>query len=168
MELMKLWKHSLITAIAFFGITATVFYTSCEKDGCLDLKCKNGGSCADGYCRCPTGFEGTECETKSATKFLGKFYGNYTCVGQSPLTDTVEIWMYAEPNQVRIVQHSNITDSLVGTVTNEHLEIPQVSMGDYRRNTSADIINNKITIYIEEIFNVNTGAKKTCNFIGFK
>ena len=165
---MKLWKHTMITAIAFFGITSTVLYTSCEKDACLELKCKNGGSCADGFCRCPTGYEGTECEIKAGTKFVGRFIGHYTCPGNIPLRDTVEIWMSTEPDEVTFVDHSRITDTLVGTVTGTELIFKEQSSGDYRKYTKADINANRLTAYFEEVFDVSTGSKRTCNFIGFK
>jgi len=59
---MKLLKYTLLPALFFIGIASSVLYTSCEKDYCTLLKCKNGGSCAEGFCRCKSGYEGTECE----------------------------------------------------------------------------------------------------------
>ena len=165
---MKLWKHTMITAIAFFGITTSVLYTSCEKDACIDLKCKNGGSCADGFCRCPTGYEGSECQIKAATKFVGRFIGNYTCPSSIPLTDTVDIWITKDPNEVKFVGHSRITDTLTGTVTGTELTFDTQTNGNYRKYTKADVNSNRLTAYIEEVFDVTTGEKKTCNFIGFK
>lgn len=165
---MKLWKHTLISAIAFLGVSTTVLYTSCEQDSCLDLKCRNGGACAEGFCRCPTGYEGTECEIKSADKFIGLFIGNKTCVNTPPFADTAEVFMYQEPNQVKFVLHSNIADTLTGTVVGDHLTVAEISSGNYKRNVSADVLNNKLTIYDEQIINVNTGQKTVCNFIGFK
>jgi hypothetical protein len=165
---MKLWKHSLITAFAFIGISTTVVYTSCEKDSCLDLKCKNGGSCADGFCRCQTGFEGTECEIKAATKFLGRFIGNYTCPNTTPLKDTVDIWLQQDPNKVKFVEHSRITDTLSGTVTGINLTFSEQSSGVYRKYTTAEVLSNKLTVFVDEIYDVNTGARKACSFIGYK
>lgn len=165
---MKLWKHTLITAFAFVGIASTVLYSSCEKDSCLDLKCRNRGSCSEGYCRCQTGFEGTECEIKSADKFIGIFVGNKTCVSQSPISDTMEVFMFEEPNKVKFVQYSRIYDTLTGTVDGDHMSVDQIVSGNYIRNVSGDVVNNKLTIYNEEILNVNTASKVVCNFIGFK
>jgi hypothetical protein len=165
---MKLWKHTLITALAFFGISTTVLYTSCEKDSCLDLRCKNGGSCADGFCRCPTGYEGTECEIKSANKFVGTFYGNVSCGSLPPLTDTVDVFFFAEPNQLKLVQHSRITDTIVGTAVGNNLLVNQVTADSYKKNVNGVLDNNKITVYVEEVHNTNTGDKDVCYFIGFK
>lgn len=166
---MKLWKHTLITAVAFFGIAGTVLYSSCEKDTCDGLQCKNGGSCAEGFCRCPVGFEGTECETMAGTKFVGMFVGNYTCPATSPLKDTVTIWFEAEPNRMKLVQTSRVHDTLVGTASKDELLFEEQTSGNYRRYTKATMQDKKLTIFLEEVQDVNNPAtKKTCNFIGFQ
>jgi hypothetical protein len=76
-----------ITLSALFAMVAfgAVLYTSCNKDECKDVVCQNGGTCAGGNCTCMTGYEGTRCETASATKFVGTWNvaepgcgGNYT------------------------------------------------------------------------------------------
>jgi len=44
----------------------TLILTSCSKsDPCEGIVCKNGGTCVDGKCQCPNGFEGTLCESES-------------------------------------------------------------------------------------------------------
>jgi hypothetical protein len=165
---MKFWKHTLITAVSFLGIATTVLYTACEKDSCTDLKCKNGGSCAEGFCRCPSGYEGSECEIKTATRFVGVFTGNTRC-NQSPgIIDTLEVMMKTEPNVVKMVLHSNITDTLVGTVNGN-----SVAVADYNENNQAKYVNvtldrKKITLYVENVTNVAAGTKSVCNFIGYK
>lgn len=35
--------------------------SSCSGDPCEDVVCLNGGSCANGECVCPDGFEGADC-----------------------------------------------------------------------------------------------------------
>ncbi len=165
---MKFWKHTLITAFAFIGLSTTVLYTSCEKDSCLDLKCMNGGACVEGFCRCPSGYEGTECETQVATKFIGRFIGYYTCPDNPPIIDTVDVWLLNAPNQVKLVNLLNRADTLSGTVTGTELKFDEVVDESYRRYTKAEMNGNKMTMFIEEVLNTGTGAKRTCNFIGFK
>lgn len=42
---------------------------SCSKsDPCEGIACKNGGTCSDGSCQCPPGWEGPLCETESLPK----------------------------------------------------------------------------------------------------
>jgi hypothetical protein len=175
---MKLWKHTLISAFAFFGVAGTVLYTSCEKDTCEGLNCQNGGSCTEGFCRCNTGYEGTECEIKAGTKFIGRFIGNYTCPSVTPLKDTVEIWFDQEPDKLKFVQYSKKSDTLTGTAapadpTKAIKEATTIQFGEqvngnYRKYTSAVLQGQKLSIYLDEVFNMSTGEKKTCQFIGFR
>jgi uncharacterized membrane protein len=67
---------AFVTLFAFTVVT----YTSCKKDKCKDVTCQNGGTCSDGNCSCPTGYSGTLCETGSAAKFIGTWYGD-DCYG---------------------------------------------------------------------------------------
>jgi len=165
---MKFWKHTLISAFAFLGISSTVLYTSCEQDSCVDLKCRNGGACVEGFCRCPSGYEGTECETQVATKFIGRFIGHYACPDETPKVDTVDIWLLQGPNKVRFVNHLDITDTIDAIVNGTDLQVEPKVDGSYKRYTVGNIDANKLTIFAEEIFNPTTGEKKTCSFIGFK
>jgi hypothetical protein len=50
-----------ITIVAF-----SVILNSCKKDPviqdpCLNIKCQNGGTCANGLCNCTTGWSGSDC-----------------------------------------------------------------------------------------------------------
>lgn len=77
---MKLKSLIYGTAIMLFG--ATTVLTSCNPDPCKDVVCNNGGTCdLDGNCVCPSGFEGTNCDTKSNTVFTGtNLTGDDGCV----------------------------------------------------------------------------------------
>ena len=59
------------TVLCFFSIV----YVSCTKVGsspaCNGLICQNGGYCNKGRCVCPSGYEGANCATGSATRFFG-------------------------------------------------------------------------------------------------
>jgi hypothetical protein len=39
-----------------------IILNACESDPCENVVCQNGGTCVDGTCDCPTGFEGKFCE----------------------------------------------------------------------------------------------------------
>ena len=165
---MKLWKHSLFTALAFFGITGTVFYSSCEKDSCEELRCRNGGACVEGFCRCPEGYEGSECELQAGAKFIGEYIGHTTCELQ-PLLDTVDIWMIEEPRKLLVVQHSRITDTIEAIAVGDNLDIPVREDGNNRKTFEVGVNANRLTFFYEEIYDVNNPAnKRTCNFIGYK
>jgi hypothetical protein len=49
---------------AAFLVGAPTLITSCKKDPCKDVTCENGGTCDDGKCNCPAGYEGEKCEKK--------------------------------------------------------------------------------------------------------
>lgn len=165
---MKFWKHTLISAFAFLGISTTVLYTSCEQDSCVDLKCRNGGACVEGFCRCPSGYEGTECQDQVATKFLGRFIGHFTCPDNPPLIDTVDVWLKQAPNQVSFVDHLAITDTLSGTISGTDLQVNLQTGTNFRKYTTGTLNANKLEIFTETVTNVNTGEKQSCNFRGFK
>ena len=63
---MKYFKT--LSLIFLLGI---VLFNGC-KDPCKDETCK-AGDCVTGVCFCDAGYEGENCETKSATKFLGTY-----------------------------------------------------------------------------------------------
>lgn len=50
-------KNILIIVIA-------LLIAGCDKDPCKGLDCLNGGTCDNGKCLCPEGYEGENCETK--------------------------------------------------------------------------------------------------------
>ncbi|PZF71001.1 hypothetical protein [Taibaiella soli] len=166
---MKFWKHTLITACSFVGIASTVLYTACEKDSCTDLTCKNGGSCADGFCRCPTGFEGAQCETRTVDRFTGTYYGNSRCNALPSLVDTVVVFLKTMPNTVGLVKMSNITDTLYGTVADNDITFPAQTGNNTARYVNAVIDGNakKITVYDQQIYDVAANKQNVCNFIGF-
>jgi hypothetical protein len=87
MRQIKQIAFSALLTISAFG---AVVYTSCNKDECKDVVCQNGGTCSEGKCTCPTGFEGTNCETKSRDKFIGTYAGSEICtVGTDNYTMTI-------------------------------------------------------------------------------
>jgi len=70
----------LINMIAMIAIASFIF-TGCTEDLCDDVICLNGsdGTCLDGVCECPAGFEDADCGSKSVDKFLGNWDAAGTC-----------------------------------------------------------------------------------------
>lgn len=179
---MKFWKHTLIAAATFLGVATTLVYTSCEKDSCLDLKCLNGGTCTDGYCRCPSGYEGPTCNERIVDKFLGTYVGDTKCVSDTTefpaIIDTVRVFL-KDSVTLRLVQSSHITDTFEGIseveevdlgVTSHVITIPMDSADNYRRKVTVELSEAKkrLTVYIQETTDVANGIKSDCQFIGFK
>lgn len=166
---MKFWKHTLITAFAFVGISSTVLYTACEKDSCTDLTCKNGGSCADGYCRCPTGFEGSECETKTVDRFIGEYVGITRCDNLPGLVDTLDVILHSMPNSVGLVKRSNVTDTILGIANGNTITV-QDNIGDNTARYISVVLDGtrKITLYDQKVTNAAQQQKSVCTFVGQK
>lgn len=168
---MKFWKLTLLTVCGFFAISATVFISSCEKDACTELKCKNGSACTEGFCRCQTGYEGAECEFKTANRFLGIYYGYNHCDDLPAMLDTADVYLVANPNIVEFrLRRNNNQDMFRGTAEGYVLNIKDTTFGTASRKASAVVDHNQITIMVERNFNVNEqpGAKSVCTFVGLK
>jgi len=73
---MKSIKTIALSAFVTLGAFFTVLYTSCTKDECKDVVCQHGGTCSNGSCVCPTGYIGTNCQTRA---LVGVWAGTDIC-----------------------------------------------------------------------------------------
>ncbi|MCB9065179.1 MAG: calcium-binding EGF-like domain-containing protein [Chitinophagales bacterium] len=64
-------KSIVLSAIGVLATFTAVTYTSCNNDPCKAIVCAYGGTCNEGECICPSGFEGTHCEIVTKDKFVG-------------------------------------------------------------------------------------------------
>ncbi len=76
---MRPLRNIAFSALLTIGTFTAVTYTSCTKDECKDVVCQNGGTCISGTCSCPTGYEGSNCQTLSRDKFVGTYIGTEQC-----------------------------------------------------------------------------------------
>lgn len=87
---MKSIRNIAFSALLAVGAFTMVTYTACTKDECEDVVCNNGGACVSGTCNCATGYEGTNCDTKSRDKFIGTWSGSDKCnLGTYDVTLTI-------------------------------------------------------------------------------
>jgi len=159
---MKFWKHTLISALAFVGISSSVLYTACEKDSCLTLKCRNGGVCVEGACQCPQGFEGSECTGWASARFTGRYYGSTVIDGQPYRTDSAVVESIASPDVISFYFATNKAKTYEGRVQGPYLELTDAATGEYFRLVEDE---NRITVFIEKTVD---GKKTTINFNGVK
>jgi hypothetical protein len=66
-------RSVLLTASIVTAAFGAITYTSCTEDKCKAIVCANGGTCKDGACICPSGYEGAQCETVNRERFLGNW-----------------------------------------------------------------------------------------------
>lgn len=146
---MKFWKHTLISTIAFIGIAFTVLYSSCADDSCLKLKCRNGGTCANEKCKCPTGYEGTQCELLAADRFRGAYKGITQINRETPIIDSAIITVAKYPNTINFRRWSRYDDVLVGQVgSNGKVTIDDPNYGG--RQIVITVENGKLTFDASE------------------
>lgn len=164
---MKFWKHSLLAATVFMTLATAVTYTSCKHDSCKALMCRNGGTCADEFCRCPTGYEGTQCETVSRTKFVGNYEGITQINGQPVIRDFAEVSVHTQSYNITALQLTIATRSpekIIGTVAANGMEV-EVPPTATRKVTWKLDSNGNLEIVIEEMLD---GEKKISEFRGHK
>jgi hypothetical protein len=165
---MKFWRLTLLSAFSFLGIATTVLYTSCTEDPCTELKCRNGGSCANGYCSCPNGFEGPQCENATIQKYTGAYFG-ITKIGTKPaIIDSAAVGPEGATSIQAIVATQG--DIIVGTVKGSNQLIATAKTpGDFGSITMNIETNwnrtgtNKMTLYVEKFVN---NEKIVYTFIG--
>jgi hypothetical protein len=80
------FKSILVAALVTFSAFISIAYLSCNRDKCKTIVCANGGVCNGGACICPAGYEGSNCETLSRTKFEG----NWTVLEKGSITEQAQ------------------------------------------------------------------------------
>lgn len=178
---MKFWKHTFVAVATFLAMGSAVVYTSCEKDRCLDVKCTNGGACTDGFCTCPTGFEGVLCEEYTAGKFLGSFYGETRCVQDTIeypyIIDTVDIYL-KDSSTLTLVQHSKLADTFFGTVlpvdknigvNTRYVIVPNDSANNYVKRYTVELHENRrLTLFTATTMDIQSEESMDCKFMGYR
>lgn len=167
---MKFWKTTLLSVFGFLAVSATVLVSSCEKDACTELKCKNGSACTEGFCRCATGFEGSECEFKTVNRFIGTYYGYNHRENYPPMLDTLDVYFYANPNVVEFRLHNyHPEDRYRGTVDGYTITVPDETQGNSLRKVNAVVDHEEMTVFIERNENVDRPDQRSIStFIGSK
>lgn len=114
------------TLIALSGFTA-VTLSSCEEDKCKGISCAYGGTCNEGRCTCPAGYEGPQCETINRQRFGGIWYVNedgtlsnaaqYSVAVEDVADDMTKIKISTFNNQLRL--------NVIASVKGDTMTIPQ-------------------------------------------
>jgi len=109
--------------IALTGFTA-VTYTSCTEDKCKAIVCAYGGTCNDGVCTCPSGYEGPQCETINRERFRGIWQVNEDGTLSNAAQYAVSVDPGADITHVQITNFRNyLTANVVAHVKGDTLTI---------------------------------------------
>ncbi len=154
----------MLAASVFLGIASTVTYTSCVHDSCKTLMCRNGGTCDNEECRCPDGWEGTQCEIPSANRFVGKYDGQTKVNSLPVMIDSAHVYYISgedTPKTIEAIIFSRQPERLHGKAIGNEL---------YMSTPEKKIIfkwlgDNKIEVLIDETIN---GERVITNFSGQK
>ncbi len=166
---MKNWKSLLITVFGFFSIAGMLLLNSCTQDPCTDLVCQKGGACSDGFCQCPTGFEGAECEIEAANRFVGKYAGSMRCNNFPVQADTVTIEYVSKPNQLMLKMGAGTTSvlSFTGTATTPETHFETRVMPGVTVHAYVTVDGGLIAVYLETI-NDQVHTRQICRFSGMR
>src|SRR5690606_19651500 len=105
-------KSILFSIFGFLAVGGMVTLSSCEQDPCAELNCQHDGVCSNGYCQCPEGYEGAECDITSASRFTGTFVGNMRCDKFPIKADTITIELMQEPDSIKLMLGTGNTSVL--------------------------------------------------------
>lgn len=166
---MKNWKSILITFCCFFTVTGMVLFSACVKDPCLDLNCVNGGSCSDGFCQCPTGFEGAECEITAASRFVGTWVGNDRCNNFPINPNTVTVTLVNDPNEIelKIGAGGTILLGFRGIAETPETHFVTFLNEDVQVHAYITVDGPLMQLYLQTI-SIKTGARQNCYFSGMR
>lgn len=174
---MKFLKPVLLTTILFAAAASTVVYTSCEKSRCTGVTCAHGGSCNDGQCKCPTGYEGPTCETRIIDRYLGYYAGFSSCNNGAEIIDTVFVYQDDPKNNlsVKVIEKVHPTDVLHGYVssneTTYQMTLNDIVRTNYTKSFHVTLQSDKtLTLYSYEHDDTNPldTIQNSCSFFGTK
>lgn len=162
-------KISFFTALIILVLFAfTAQFSSCVHDACVarNVTCKNNGTCRDGDCICPSGYEGDSCQFRVNQKFAGY----YKVIRTGFINDTVP-----DDNDDTICIRSNndkfgitffsIRDSIVnvytGTVNDNFINVPEQTILFTTTAGSGSLNGEVVTLTLNSTWPIGNKSKIT-------
>ena len=161
---MKFWKITLVTSLLIMAALSAIVYSSCVKNTCDNVTCMNGGSCGNGICHCPTGYEDPQCQTLSINRYLGAYAGYTSCNGAQQIIDSA--FITAAPaygiNYVAVAINSIKPKILYGYADNNEstYSIVVVNIDSFTSNLN--------TIFYERIYTITLQSDKTLTVYSYE
>lgn len=146
-----------------------VLLNSCVQDPCTELSCRNGGVCSDGFCQCPTGYEGAECDITAASRFVGKWAGAVRCNNFPLEIDTVSIMLKEAPNKIalHIGAGNTAAISFEGIASTPETHFTTYDDGEVEVNAYIRVEGNYLQVYLQSI-NKQFNQRQNCYFSGIR
>ena len=177
---MKIWKPAILTSALFIVFAILVVFTACERNICDNVNCFNGGSCNQGLCVCPTGFEDPQCGTLSTARYVGVYVGYEKCDALSAIIDSVFITTGSAGIMSVDVKQNSINPKIIHGFVNSTVSVYSIIVtdNDSTKNDSSNYYRTfTITLQNDKTLSINSfehGENKTdtfthhCNFLGNK
>lgn len=143
-------------------ILITLMASCVKKDSCSGV-CQNGGTCINNSCSCPSGYEGSNCQTKSNEKFIGTYIGSINCDFTGNTPDTCIITAGSNPLSITITESSSV-DPMSATIDGSSITIPsQTTASGYTAHGSGTLLGGNINLNVVLEGGGNTA---NCAFVG--
>ncbi len=114
-------KNIAFSALLTISALGAITYTACNKDECKGVQCNNGGTCVTGgVCSCPTGWEGSSCQTETRAKFAKQY--NVTASCQASYIATITAASGTDVTKVTITNFANL-NAAAGTTTSVYANV---------------------------------------------
>ena len=178
---MRFWKQILLTVFLFAAIVVVTVHSSCEKNSCNGITCYNGGACGYGLCRCPTGFEGPQCESLSVDRYLGRYGGYVSCNSGAYVIDSafitkanrgiLSVDVYLKSLNPKVLQGYVSTNESTYSIIVTNNDSSKVGSLFYLKTYTITLQSDKnlsIHTYEQDSTGVGTTVINHCAFLGYK
>ncbi len=174
---MKFWKSIVYISTLVIAVASVAIYSSCEKNACNDVNCMNGGSCSNGACKCPPGYDGAMCGARSTDRYVGYYSGFTYCNNGAAVIDTIFITgnIPHTITTLMLIQKTHVTDVLYGTVDNNEttyaINIPDRVDSAYRKQYHVTLQSDNKLVFDTYEYDTTTAAGpiiNKCTFVGTK
>jgi hypothetical protein len=158
----KFLKYSIL------GLFIAMAVQSCDNNPCKQIECKNNGTCREGACACPSGYEGIYCENKASDKFIGYWDGIRRRNGSKDSNLTLIIAPGDNQKEIKLYGLYSLNFPFKADVSLTNLSIPFQFVGGkvgFRGNGYVEK-DKYIKLYYEELDSL--GTIRNCIFEGTK
>lgn len=155
-------KQFLSNSLTVFLISLSFLFQACDRDKCENVVCNGPQSyCLDGFCVCPQGYEGTNCDILSQDKYIGNYYVTESC---NPGTTNGWAFSYISPGfSIETIIISNflgIGRDAEAVINGNFITLPQQSIGSYQFSGTGSFIENANRIELSYEYYVNGTASR--------